>query len=168
MRLWLAVVVLALVFVAPWAPSRAGAQVMFPVIPKRPYARFVSVNVDGGVARGWEPSRWSLMGAASAGLGLYDALHLWSFDAGIRGLRGDQRAVTAAVSRTSVESGLGVHAGPLWDLGRAVPGAAAGFNVSVVSLEGDVVFDSVRTRHLLLFVRIPAGFLAYLAFGGQR
>jgi len=152
------------------APCRATAQALRvnPDQLKTADARFVALDLDGGVARSSEVSRWLLLGAATAGLGLYDGVRILTFAAGIRGMRGDERAAIATVSRTSVGTGIGLHAGALWDLGRAAPGASAGFGLSVFNLQGDLLFDGARTCYLSLFVRIPAGFLAYLALGGRR
>jgi hypothetical protein len=155
-------------FASSLAPSRAAAQALVGPELKTADARFVAVDLDGGVARSSETSRWLLLGAATAGLGLYDGVRILSFGAGIRGMRGDQRAVIATASRTSVGTGIGLHAGALWDLGRAAPGASAGLSLSVFNLQGDLLFDGPRTLYLSLFVRVPAGFLAYLALGGRR
>lgn len=156
-------------FASIWAPPRAAAQVLAAdPDANRPYAPFVAVDLDGGVARSFETSRWLPLGAATAGLGLYDGGRVWTVAAGVRGLRGHQRAAIVTVSRTSAGSGIGLHAGALWDLGRAAPGASAGLSMSVFNLQGDLVFDGPRTSYLSLFVRVPVGFLAHLALGGRR
>jgi hypothetical protein len=158
-------------FVSLALPSRASAQAMVQALAPdagRPYAKFVTLDLDGGVARSTEHSRWLLLGAASAGLGLYNGLRIWTFGAGIRGMRNDERAAIVTISRTGVESGLGLRWGGLWDLDRAAPGLSAGVSLSVLNLQGDILFDGARTCHLSLFVRIPVGFLAYLGLGGRR
>ena len=163
-----ALLVLAIAAFTPiWRPPCATAQTV-EMAPKRAYTPFASLDLDGGAARNLETSRWLLLGAATAGLGLYDGSRIWSLGAGIRGLRGDERAALVTVSRSSVETGIGLHAGALWDLGRSAPGAAAGLSFSLFNLEGDLLFDGPRTRYVLLFIRIPVGFLTYVALGGRR
>lgn len=149
------------------SPAPAVAQTM-ELAPKRAYTSFASLDLDAGAARSLETSRWLLLGAATAGLGLYDGSRIWSVAAGLRGLRGEERAAIVTVSRSSVETGIGLHAGALWDLGRDAPGASAGLSFSLLDLEGDLLFDGSRTRYLLLFIRIPVGFLTYIALGGRR
>ena len=149
------------------APPRATAQTL-ELAPKRAYTPFASVDLDGGAARSLETSRWLLLGAATAGLGLYDGSRIWSLSAGLRGVRGDERAALVTVSRSSVETGIGLHAGALWDLGRDAAGAAVGLSWSLLNLEGDLLFDGPRTRYVLLFIRVPVGFLTYIALGGRR
>jgi hypothetical protein len=159
--------------VSLWATPRAAAQApafglgMAPDAG-RPLAPFLSLDLDGGLARSSEHSRWLLLGAATAGLGLYNGLRVWTFNAGVRGMRNEGRAAVVAVSRTSVESGFGLHGGGLWDFGRAAPGVSAGLSLSLLNLQGDLLFDGARTCYLSLFVRVPVGFLAHLAFGGRR
>jgi hypothetical protein len=125
------------------------------------------LDLDAGAAWEAEGGRWRLLGAATAGIGFYNGSRIWGLGAGLRGVRGDERAVIATASRMSVESGIGLHASALWDVGRAAAGAAAGVSFSVLNLEGDLLLDDPRTKFVSLFVRIPAGFLTYLAFGGR-
>ena len=167
--LWLARTSLIVALTSTSAPTRATAQILAPgPDANRAYVPFVALDLDGGVARNFETSRWLLLGAATAGLGLYDGGRIWAMAAGVRGLRGDERAAIVTVSRTSVSSGIGLHAGGLWDLGRSAPGASAGLSLSVFNLQGDLVFDGARTSYLSLFVRVPVGFLTHLALGGRR
>jgi hypothetical protein len=150
-------------------PPRATAQALaLNPAPRRAYAPFAALDLDGGVARGSETSRWLLLGAATAGLGLYDGVRVWTVGAGMRGMRGEQRAALATVSRINVETGIGLHAGALWDIGRAAPGVSAGLSLSLFNLRGDLFFDAPCTGYLSLFIRIPAGLLAYITLGGRR
>jgi hypothetical protein len=138
------------------------------ITPPRSYRPFVSLHLDGGGARNFERGRWGLLGAAAAGVGLYDGDRIWDFTAGVRGVRGDQRAVTLEAARATVESGFGYRATVIWDLDRRAAGVGAGLGLSLLKLEGDIVFDGKPTVYALLFVSVPVGFLAHIAFGGRR
>jgi hypothetical protein len=156
-------------FALIWDPPRAGAQV-FSLEPEstRPNAPFVALDLSGGVARNFEAPRWSLLGAATAGVGLYNGKRVLSFAAGVRGLRNDQRALVVTASHITLGSGVGMHGGALWDFSRDAPGASAGLSLALFNLQADLLFDDARTFYLSAFLRVPLGFLGYLALGGRR
>jgi hypothetical protein len=155
----------ATVSLGPEAPRSHAAEAMG---PPRGYAPFVALQLDGGGARDLERHRSGWLGAAAAGVGLYDGSHVWELTAGARGIRGDQRALTVSASRATVETGLGARAGALWDLDRRAAGFGGGVSFSVLNLEGDLVLDGNPTASLSLFVQVPVGLLAYLVLGGRR
>jgi hypothetical protein len=150
------------------ASARTAAGQSPPLASSRPYAPFISLQLDGGVARNFERGRWGLLGGGGAGVGLYNGDHVWDFTADVRGVRADQRAIAISGARTTVENGLGLHAGVIWDLDRRAPGMRVGLSLSLLNLEGAIIHDGGPTTHLSLFVRVPVGFLAYLARGGRR
>jgi hypothetical protein len=153
---------------ASFSGARLAAGQVAVVSQERSYAPFASLHLDGGMARNFDRHRWGLLGGVAAGMGLYDGAHIWNFTAGVRGMRGDQRAVTISGARATVESGWGLSTAAIWDLDRKVPGIGAGVSLSLLTLEGDLVFDGTPTKYVSLFVSLPVGFLAYLVLGGRR
>lgn len=127
-----------------------------------PYAPFVAVNLDGGLAlqSHGDGRRW--LGAAAAGLGLYNGNHVWEATVGLRAVIHDRRELSVALARMGIENGLGFHAEGIWSFSDTAAGAGAGLSFSVLNAEGMVLFDSNRTKCLLLFLRLPVGLMIHV------
>jgi len=125
----------------------------------RPYAPFVAGNLDGGLALESRDTQFRWLGAASAGLGLFNGNHVWEFTVGLRDILGERHELTLALARLGVENGLGFHAEGLWSFSDAAVGAGAGLSFSILNAEGVVLFDPSRTTCLLIFLRVPVGLI---------
>ena len=130
-----------------------------PIEASRPYAPFVDLNLDGGLAMQSPGTRLHWLGAAAAGLGFFNGSHVWEVTAGLRDVIAGRRELTVALARLGIQNGLGFHAEGLWSFTNSAAGAGAGLSFSLLNAEGVLLFDSARTRSLLLFLRLPVGLI---------
>jgi hypothetical protein len=158
-RPWLA----ALVVVAAIAHTSPARTETFPLEASRPYAPFVALNLDAGLARNFTRDRFRWLGAAAAGVGLFNGSHVWDFTAGLRDTLRDRRELTVSVARQGVENGFGFHAEGLCGLAPVAAGVGAGLSFSILNAEAAMLFDHPRTKYLSLFLRVPVGMIVHAA-----
>jgi len=153
----------ALALLASIASSRPARAETFPLEGSRPYAHFVALNLDGGLARSFASNRFRWLGAAAAGLGLFNGSHVWDFTVGLRDMLHDRRELTVSVARQGVENGLGFHAEGLCGFVPVASGVGAGVSFSILNVEAAMLFDRARTKYLSLFLRVPVGLIIHTA-----
>jgi hypothetical protein len=149
--------------VAPTESFRPAFAQSLPLEASRSYAWFIPLNLDGGLALNLDGARSRFLGAASAGVGIFNGSHVWECTAGLRDIFQDHREMAVALARSGVENGLGFHAEGLWGIAAAAAGAGAGLSFSIVNVEGSVLFDPHRTKYLSLFLRVPVGLMIHAA-----
>src|SRR5664279_1796708 len=97
-----------LTVIATMGCARAAYAQTFP-LETGPYAPFVAVNLDGGLAMQSHGDGLRWLGAAAAGLGLFNGNHVWEATLGLRDLVHDRHELTVALARLGIENGLGLH-----------------------------------------------------------
>lgn len=151
---------MVVVFALLGSTHAARAQSSLP-IEGRPYAPYIALNLDAGLDLGSRDNRRHWLGAAAAGLGLFNGSHVWELTAGLRNIVNHRNDLTVALARMGVDNGLGIHAEGIWSLTDSAAGVGAGLSFSILNLEGVALADKQRTRQVSLFLRVPIGLIIH-------
>jgi hypothetical protein len=152
-----ALVVLSVLVLVP------AARAQFEV-PPGPFHKFPAADVDGGIAYASRGIDWTYLGRASVGLHLINRQRVAAFTGGFEMLGSAHKAFGLRAELASIKTGLGIGGGPTMST-HGDPGVNLGVGLSVLHLEGMVVFGDHSQRALVAYLRLPLGVIAYSVWG---
>jgi hypothetical protein len=152
-----ALIVLSVLFLVPVAHAQFE-------VPPGPFHGFPAVDVDGGIACASRGTDWTYLGRASVGLHLVNRQRVAAFTGGFEMLGSSHKAFSLRAELASIKTGLGIGGGPTMST-HGDPGVNLGVGLSVLHLEGILVFGDHSERAIVAYLRLPLGLIAYSLWG---
>ncbi len=123
-----------------------------------------ALNVDAGFSWDFREDRLLTTGGVGAGASMFDGEQLLSLTADIAGMLGHRMYAGLTLERINIRGGLGTSGSALYDLTNRAPGVAASISYNIVHLQGAAFFDDGVVPVLSVILRLPLGYIGYLAF----